>query len=154
MTTASKNTLVLVTGASGFIAGHCVRELLEHGYAVRGTVRSLQAREKYAHLQAFADRTGGTLELVEADLGSDRGWKGAVAACTYVWHVGLRPLHRRAVGASPRALSTISTREPRSAPIVLPPRSCRAPDPPAPVASGRKRCASSRRFRGEAAWRR
>ncbi len=87
MTTASKNTLVLITGASGFIAGHCVRELLEHGYAVRGTVRSLQARDKYAHLQSLADRAGTTLELVEADLGSDRGWTEAVAGCTYVQHV-------------------------------------------------------------------
>ena len=33
--------LVLVTGASGYIAGHCVKELLKHGYPVRGTVRSL-----------------------------------------------------------------------------------------------------------------
>jgi dihydroflavonol-4-reductase len=54
---------------------------------VRGTVRSLQAREKYAHLRAIADRTGGTLELVEADLGSDRGWREAAAGCTYVLHV-------------------------------------------------------------------
>ena len=43
---------VLVTGASGYVAGHCVRELLEHGYAVRGTVRSLAAAEKVAHLRA------------------------------------------------------------------------------------------------------
>jgi dihydroflavonol-4-reductase len=34
-------TLVTVTGASGFIALHCVRELLREGYRVRGTVRSL-----------------------------------------------------------------------------------------------------------------
>jgi len=29
-------TKVLVTGAAGFIAGHCIEELLSHGYAVRG----------------------------------------------------------------------------------------------------------------------
>lgn len=32
---------VLVTGVSGFIAKHCAVDLLNHGYRVRGTVRSL-----------------------------------------------------------------------------------------------------------------
>ena len=31
---------ILVTGASGFVATHVVKELLEQGYQVRGTVRS------------------------------------------------------------------------------------------------------------------
>ena len=34
---------VLVTGATGFAAGHCICDLLEHGYDVRGTVRNLKA---------------------------------------------------------------------------------------------------------------
>jgi nucleoside-diphosphate-sugar epimerase len=83
----STKELVLVTGASGYIAGHCVRELLEHGYAVRGTVRSLSAVDKVAHLRALAEQTGGTLEFVEANLDDDRGWAEAVAGCTYVQHV-------------------------------------------------------------------
>jgi dihydroflavonol-4-reductase len=68
---------VLVTGASGFIAGHCVSELASHGYTVRGTVREPR---KAAHLAGIA-------ELVHADLESDDGWKDAVAGCDYVLHV-------------------------------------------------------------------
>jgi dihydroflavonol-4-reductase len=77
---------VLVTGATGFIAGHCVTELLEHGYAVRGTVRNL-ATADVAHLRAVAGRTGGEFELAQATLDDDAGWADAVAGCAYVWHV-------------------------------------------------------------------
>ena len=39
--------IVLVTGASGFIATHLIQQLLEQGrYHVRGTVRSLKKEEK------------------------------------------------------------------------------------------------------------
>ena len=79
--------LVLVTGATGYIAGHCIRELLAHGYRVRGTVRSLADPKKTEHLRRMAAELGGTVELVEADLTSDRGWREAVAGCTYVQHV-------------------------------------------------------------------
>ncbi|TMA82003.1 MAG: aldehyde reductase [Deltaproteobacteria bacterium] len=79
--------LILVTGATGYIAGHCIRELLEHGYRVRGTVRSLADPKKTEHLRRIASQLGGSLELVEADLTSDRGWREAVAGCTYVQHV-------------------------------------------------------------------
>jgi dihydroflavonol-4-reductase len=79
--------LVLVTGASGYIAGHVVREFLEHGYRVRGTVRSLSNPKKVAHLRELGESLGGLLELVEADLERDAGWKEAVAGCTFVQHV-------------------------------------------------------------------
>jgi nucleoside-diphosphate-sugar epimerase len=77
---------VLVTGATGFIAGHCIEELLTHGYAVRGTVRN-RVTADVAHLHAMAERTGGSLELVEARLDADEGWAAAAAGCTYVWHL-------------------------------------------------------------------
>ena len=32
---------VLVTGASGYIALHCITELLKNGYAVKGSLRSM-----------------------------------------------------------------------------------------------------------------
>jgi len=83
--TVSKGT-VLVTGATGFIAGHCVEELLRHGYAVRGTVRRLETAD-VTHLCEIADRTGGALELVEATLDDDAGWAAAVQGCVAVWHL-------------------------------------------------------------------
>ena len=79
-------TTVLVTGATGFIAGHCIEELLSHGYAVRGTVRNA-ATAGVAHLRAIARRTGGSLEFAQASLDDDAGWAEAVRGCTYVWHL-------------------------------------------------------------------
>ena len=81
-----EGTRVLVTGATGFIAGHCVEELLTHGYVVRGTVRD-QRTADVAHLEAIAARTGGSLELVQVGLDSDAGWDNAVDGCSYVWHI-------------------------------------------------------------------
>lgn len=77
---------VLVTGATGFIAGHCIEELLNHGYAVRGTVRH-RATADVAHLYEVAERTGGSLELVEARLDTDAGWAEAADGCEVVWHL-------------------------------------------------------------------
>lgn len=71
---------VLVTGASGFIAGHVIRELVGAGYAVRGTVRGRAAGATVAHLPD-------SVELVRADLNRDEGWAEAVAGCQYVMHV-------------------------------------------------------------------
>jgi nucleoside-diphosphate-sugar epimerase len=72
---------VLVTGATGYVAGFCVRELLEHGYDVRGTVRDIKTAN-VAHLRAL-----GEIELAQATLDDDAGWTEAVDGCDYVLHV-------------------------------------------------------------------
>ena len=78
---------VLVTGATGFIGLHCVKQLLERGLSVRGTIRSktrepevIQAVQKY-NLDIK------NLELVETDLLHDNGWIDAMQGCDYVLHV-------------------------------------------------------------------
>jgi dihydroflavonol-4-reductase len=55
--------LVLVTGATGYIASHVVQQLLAEGYNVRGTVRSTTG-PKVAHLLDMGEK----LQLVAADL--------------------------------------------------------------------------------------
>jgi cinnamoyl-CoA reductase len=45
---------VCVTGAGGFIASHIVKQLLEKGYYVNGTVRNPQDLEKNGHLLKLA----------------------------------------------------------------------------------------------------
>jgi len=78
--------LVLVTGVSGFIAKHCAVELLNAGYGVRGTVRSLQkSGELKGSLARHAELA--RFELAQADLESDEGWAAAAAGCTHVLHV-------------------------------------------------------------------
>jgi nucleoside-diphosphate-sugar epimerase len=82
----SQAETVLVTGASGYIAQHCILQLLEQGYRVRGTLRS---SKREAELRAAISKhvdVGDRLELVVADLVSDDGWAEAARGCTYVLH--------------------------------------------------------------------
>lgn len=83
---SATNSLVLVTGASGFIAQHIIVRLLEAGYAVRGTIRSLKRADEVRAVIA-AHSGGKQIELVEADLTRDDGWAEAVHGCRYVLHV-------------------------------------------------------------------
>jgi nucleoside-diphosphate-sugar epimerase len=84
---------VLVTGATGFIAQHCIIRLLDAGYAVRGTARSADRTPEVAqiispHLSEAA-RAGldDNFEIVAADLTADAGWEQAATGCRFVLHV-------------------------------------------------------------------
>ena len=82
------NELVLVTGGSGFVGVHCILQLLEAGYRVRTTVRSLKREaDVRAMLKVGGVEPGEALSFVAADLGSDAGWQEAAAGCEFVHHV-------------------------------------------------------------------
>jgi len=78
---------ICVTGATGFVASHIIKLLLERGYSVRGTVRSTApAKEKdLAHLRSLPGAKE-RLELFEADLVKPGSFDEAVAGCEYVLH--------------------------------------------------------------------
>ena len=85
---AVSGELVLVTGGSGFIATHCILQLLAAGYRVRTTVRSLKREpEVRATLKAAGAEPGDRLAFFVADLTADAGWDAAVAGCDFVLHV-------------------------------------------------------------------
>ncbi|WP_186066362.1 SDR family oxidoreductase [Burkholderia gladioli] len=79
--------LVLVTGGTGFIAQHCMLALLEQGYRVHTTVRSLSREaEVRRQLAAGGAEAGDRLSFVVADLADDAGWDEAASGCAYVIH--------------------------------------------------------------------
>ncbi|MGI5214001.1 SDR family oxidoreductase [Plantactinospora sp. CA-290183] len=80
--------LVLVTGGSGFVGAHCILRLLQQGYRVRTTVRSLRREpDVRAMIEAGGVAPGKALSFAVADLTRDDGWSDAVADCSYVLHV-------------------------------------------------------------------
>ena len=58
----------VVTGASGYVATEVVKQLLENGYDVRATVRSVSAKEKIKHLELLGQALPGKVTFYEGDL--------------------------------------------------------------------------------------
>ena len=80
-------SLVLVTGGSGFIAQHCILQLLAAGHDVRTTVRNTARETEVRALLKKAGADDGRLSFAAADLTRDAGWPEAVAGCDFVLHV-------------------------------------------------------------------
>ncbi len=79
---------VLVTGGTGFLSSHILLQLLEQGYKVITTVRSLKSQDKVIDLlQNNGVKNIDNLEFAEADLSKDHNWKEAMKGCDYVLSV-------------------------------------------------------------------
>lgn len=83
----NKNTPVLVTGGSGYIASWVVKKLLEQGYLVNATVRNKSKTEKVDHLLALQTEFPQKLKLYEADLLKKGSFKKAMEGCELVIHM-------------------------------------------------------------------
>jgi nucleoside-diphosphate-sugar epimerase len=86
MITINKTTPVLVTGASGYIAGWIVKYLLEEGRDVHATVRDPSKKSSVGHLEAIASKSPGKLTLFKADLLDTGSFDIAAAGCELVIH--------------------------------------------------------------------
>lgn len=80
--------MVLVTGGSGFVAGHVILQCLQAGYTVRTTIRSVGKEAAIRKtLQAAGAPNLDRLSFAVADLLSDEGWDQACSGCDVVLHV-------------------------------------------------------------------
>ncbi len=95
METSETEKLVLVTGGTGFVGIHAILQLLQKGYKVKTTLRSLNRKKeviemlKNGGIASFDD-----LGFIEADLTKDDNWDEAVKGCTYVLHIA-SPIYLR-----------------------------------------------------------
>lgn len=67
--------VVVVTGANGHIGNNLSRQLVEHGYTVRGTVRSM---DKAPNIE---------MEFVEADVLNQEDWPRVLEGATGLFHL-------------------------------------------------------------------
>ena len=83
---AENKVTVCVTGCTGYVAAEVVRQCLDRGWHVKGTVRDPSDARKTGFLAKLAETLPGTLEFVKADLLEAGSFDAAVEGCTYVFH--------------------------------------------------------------------
>ena len=81
-TSTSPASIAVVTGATGYVAGHVIDQLIRSGYSVRGTVRSTSDPKSTQLLKDFPG-----LQLFQADLLQEGSFEKAIAGARYVFHV-------------------------------------------------------------------
>ena len=80
------STPVLVTGATGYVAGWLIKQLLEAGVPVHAAVRDPDNIEKRAHLDKMAEETTGTITYFKADLLEEDSFDTAMQGVGIVFH--------------------------------------------------------------------
>jgi nucleoside-diphosphate-sugar epimerase len=80
------STPILVTGATGYVAGWIIKRLLEEGNTVHAAVRDPNNKQKIAHLDKIASETGGTIKYFKADLLVPGSFSEAMHGCEIIMH--------------------------------------------------------------------
>ncbi|MGB0953209.1 MAG: NAD-dependent epimerase/dehydratase family protein [Planctomycetota bacterium] len=85
-TVINKEKPVLVTGATGYVAGVLVKRLLEEGLTVHATVRDASNKERLQYLEAVAAEAPGQIRYFSADLLAEGSFAEAMEGCATVFH--------------------------------------------------------------------
>lgn len=81
-----KTKPVLVTGATGYVAGWLVKKLLGQGLTVHAAVRDPSNKEKTRHLDQLATESSGTINYFKSDLLEEGSYAKAMEGCELVFH--------------------------------------------------------------------
>jgi len=81
-----KTKPVLVTGATGYVAGWLVKRLLDEGLTVHAAVRDPGNEKKVAHLNELAQKSNGSIKYFKADLLEEGSYEEGMQGCELVYH--------------------------------------------------------------------
>jgi nucleoside-diphosphate-sugar epimerase len=86
MNEIDKSKPVMITGATGYVAGWIVKKLLDSGFTVHAAVRDPNNVEKLKYLNAIAENANGTLKYFRTDLLDPGSYDEAMKDCELVFH--------------------------------------------------------------------
>lgn len=86
MTEINKSKPVLVTGATGYVAGWLVKRLLDDGLTVHAAVRDPDNTDKLRYLNELAENASGSIRYFKSDLLEDGSYADAMQGCELVYH--------------------------------------------------------------------
>ena len=86
MVQIDKNKPVMVTGATGYVAGWLVKKLLDEGITVHAPVRDPDNKEKLRYLDELAENAKGNIVYFKANLLEQGSYEDAMIGCELVFH--------------------------------------------------------------------
>ncbi len=85
-TIIDKSKPVMLTGATGYVAGWIVKKLLKQGFTVHAPVRDINNVEKLKYLNEIAADAVGSIKYFEADLLKEGSYDEAAKGCEIIFH--------------------------------------------------------------------
>jgi dihydroflavonol-4-reductase len=86
MSKINKSEPVMITGATGYVAGWIVKKLLDEGLTVHAPVRDPKNPEKLKYLNKIASSAPGEIKYFKADLLDEGSYSEAMKGCELVFH--------------------------------------------------------------------
>ena len=86
MLETDKNLPVMITGATGYVAGWIVKRLLDEGLSIHAPVRDPDNAEKLKYINGLTAKAPGQIRYFKADLLDDGSYAEAMAGCQIVFH--------------------------------------------------------------------